>query len=202
MLGATPSITCTDPSSNNHNCMCTCTNSIKFTQPFSSFLAGGSGPTPVDCEAGKNESLKREQDLMDQLNAKQQEHLEREQELTTQLSEKEQGLLQCKQELSKELENRKSAFTFVGCYLNNNSGKGPLANGYTKDPVNTVEACEAKCRGYTYFALENTLYCTCGNSLQVQNAHVPDAECSAKCPGNSNQFCGASGKASLYIKRV
>jgi len=178
----TPSITCTDPSSNDDNCSCTCTDGLTFKQPPpSSSQAGGSGPALAVCEAGKNESLKREQDLMDQLNAKQQELLKRE------------------QEFSKELENCESIFKYMGCYANHD-GKGPLAAGYTKDVVNTVEACELKCRDFAYFAVENTLYCTCGNSFRNVSPHAPDAECSSKCPGNSSQSCGGSLRASIYAK--
>ncbi|EMD90912.1 hypothetical protein COCC4DRAFT_136239, partial [Bipolaris maydis ATCC 48331] len=31
-IGASPSITCIDPSLNNHDCSCTCTNGITFKQ--------------------------------------------------------------------------------------------------------------------------------------------------------------------------
>jgi len=68
--GMKPSITCMNPSSNNHSCSCTCTNGIMFQQPLPlSSHIGGSSASLADCQAGKNECLAREKDLMDQLDS-------------------------------------------------------------------------------------------------------------------------------------
>ena len=197
----TPSITCTDPLSNEDNCSCTCTDGLKFKQPPpSSSQAVGSGPALAVCEAGKNESLKREQDLMDQLNAKQQELLKREQEWTTQLSEKEQERLQREQEISKELKNCGSMFRYMGCYIN--PPEGLIIGTAVLETTNTMEKCASRCRDYMYFALSRGNTCGCANVLRDGSTPVPEAECSTKCAGNSNQSCGAEWRANLYAKRV
>ncbi|CAN9331401.1 unnamed protein product [Alternaria alternata] len=89
--GVKPSIICND-ASEKHNCSCTCTNGIKFDQPLDPFSATASGDSgtghDTECLAAKNFCLEREQQLMVQvadLTDGQQKSLKREQELLEQL---------------------------------------------------------------------------------------------------------------------
>ncbi|KAH9054054.1 WSC domain-containing protein [Lactarius deliciosus] len=64
----------------------------------------------------------------------------------------------------------------------------------------TVENCVKFCnhRKYLYAGLENGEDCYCGNYLaESANIGLP-TECSVKCPGNSDEMCGASHHLSLY----
>ncbi|KAH8642358.1 hypothetical protein IG631_05300 [Alternaria alternata] len=68
-----PSIACVDPATNHDICSCTCTNGIKFDQPFdpfSSTVNGSSGPGLENnsaCQTDKDLLVERQQELMAQV---------------------------------------------------------------------------------------------------------------------------------------
>ncbi|KAH9172379.1 WSC domain-containing protein [Lactarius sanguifluus] len=76
-----------------------------------------------------------------------------------------------------------------------------LTSATFKDSAHmTVESCVKFCnhRKYLYAGLENGEDCYCGNYL-AESAYVGlPPECSVKCPGNSNEICGAGHHLSLY----
>ena len=69
----------------------------------------------------------------------------------------------------------------MGCFNDNNGGRDLTGSGpdaVASDPVNAAEECVAFCSGYTYFALQWTNECFCGNTYGSQGA-APLSSCDA-----------------------
>ncbi|KAN0063950.1 hypothetical protein ACQY0O_003556 [Thecaphora frezii] len=85
----------------------------------------------------------------------------------------------------------------LGCYTDDASralrDKAPQLGS-----SNTIEACAAACQGYTYFGVEYSTECYCGNNLMNSPKPAPKAECNFLCGGNSLEYCGAGFRMGLY----
>jgi len=73
------------------------------------------------------------------------------------------------------------AFRYLGCFNDNNgrrdlTGSGPDA--VASDPLNAAEECASFCDGYTYFGLQYTNECFCGNSYGSQGV-ADETDCDA-----------------------
>jgi hypothetical protein len=210
--GMRPSIACTDPSSNNHNCSCTCTNGIVFEQPLPSpsQADGSNGPSLVDCQAGKNECLVREQGLVAELKERQQEHLKREREwlareqgLIAEVEERQQKHLERENELSIKLKQFSPLpFEYQGCFARTGfTGSGTLTGGRTMSNEMTISQCKMTCKDFAHFAIGG-VYCWCGDDLTLPKHIVGEEECNLDCSGDRNQKCGGSHRSSVYSKKV
>ncbi|KIW65578.1 hypothetical protein PV04_07824 [Phialophora macrospora] len=62
----------------------------------------------------------------------------------------------------------------------------------------TVPYCAGNCTGFTYFAIEYSQECYCGNSLVSGSVTATDGRCSMPCTGNSSTICGGPNGLSLY----
>ncbi|KAI9443578.1 WSC domain-containing protein [Lactarius indigo] len=64
----------------------------------------------------------------------------------------------------------------------------------------TVESCVEFCnhRKYLYAGVENGEDCYCGNYLAESAKIGLPPECSVKCPGNSDEICGAGHHLNLH----
>ena len=62
----------------------------------------------------------------------------------------------------------------------------------------TLEACQAFCSAYTYFGVEYSRECYCGNSLNAGSVAAPATDCSMTCMGAPSQYCGAGNRLSVY----
>jgi hypothetical protein len=57
----------------------------------------------------------------------------------------------------------------------------------------SVEICAAYCYSYTYFGVENSGECYCGNTIALGTTLSPPSNCQSQCNGNPTEFCGGSG---------
>ena len=62
----------------------------------------------------------------------------------------------------------------------------------------TIDRCQFRCFGYSYFGVENGRQCYCGNA--IQNGAIPAdmTGCDVQCAGNRNQVCGGDGMINIY----
>ncbi|PAA92819.1 hypothetical protein BOX15_Mlig013640g1 [Macrostomum lignano] len=105
-----------------------------------------------------------------------------------------------------------SKFRYLGCYvdLSNRDLKGLqsistigpysiVSSVFVYNTSMTLELCSQICAygRFRYFGAQNTAYCSCGFTYGLHGAATEDS-CSANCPGNSTQRCGASGRNSMY----
>jgi len=87
-------------------------------------------------------------------------------------------------------------YSYIGCY-SEGTGTRALTGLTPKAPASgfTIELCEAACQGYTYFGMEYSNQCFCGNTIlggaANQSSSVPATNgCSMLCTGNQNEYCG------------
>ncbi len=64
----------------------------------------------------------------------------------------------------------------------------------------TLEACQTFCSAYTYFGVEYSHECYCGNSLNAGSVAAPATDCSMTCMGASSEYCGAGNRLSVYAR--
>lgn len=90
-------------------------------------------------------------------------------------------------------------YNYSGCYTEGN-GVRALGDQATATPDMTVQSCATYCSGYTYFGLEYSNECYCGNSFGTGSVKTIEDDCSMNCAGNSSQICGAGGRLTVYGK--
>jgi hypothetical protein len=87
---------------------------------------------------------------------------------------------------------------YLGCYTDGGSSRSLVDFSYSSATM-TNAVCRSTCRGKglklagTY---GNT--CSCGDVISNNNQRTPSSVCTTKCGGNSNEFCGANYKLSIY----
>ncbi|CBJ48515.1 WSC domain containing protein [Ectocarpus siliculosus] len=86
---------------------------------------------------------------------------------------------------------------FVGCYQDE-SGSRIMELALTDSSSMSMEMCEAKCRGNTYFGLQYGRECFCGGSSTDLLEHGESSACNYECPGDSDQVCGGFYAMSVY----
>ena len=92
-----------------------------------------------------------------------------------------------------------AGYTYAGCHTDS-VGARVLDATYLFDNSMTVEECATFCAGYTYFGTEYGTECYCGNSFANPTSAAAESDCSFLCPGNSNEFCGAGNRLTMYSK--
>lgn len=87
-------------------------------------------------------------------------------------------------------------YIYIGCYSEATTVRA-LTGRIPPAPANgfTIELCEAACMGYTYFGMEYSNQCFCGNTINAgsvnQSSSSPSTNgCSMPCTGNRNEYCG------------
>ncbi len=90
-----------------------------------------------------------------------------------------------------------------GCYnATLSSTTALLAAASTSLPTtNSAESCVGYCntKGYAVAGMENGSKCSCAASLSTSAKLLQLSECNVRCSGNSREFCGAEGKALVYV---
>ncbi|KAK4239580.1 hypothetical protein C8A03DRAFT_42811 [Achaetomium macrosporum] len=66
--------------------------------------------------------------------------------------------------------------------------------------VMTVDGCGSYClnSGFTWFGLEYSAECYCGNELDGNSTAAVETECNMACTGDLNILCGGSDRLSVY----
>jgi hypothetical protein len=83
---------------------------------------------------------------------------------------------------------------YVGCFKD--TAIRDLSNVLFNGKV-SIEQCRELCSNYTYFGLQATNNCLCGNSYG-RYGQVAESECNKPCSGNAGQICGNNWRNSVY----
>lgn len=62
----------------------------------------------------------------------------------------------------------------------------------------TLEKCGTFCAGFTYFGVEYSRECYCGNSFNAGSVKTAASECNMLCAGSKCTYCGAGNRLSVY----
>ncbi|KAG5992621.1 hypothetical protein E4U43_003719, partial [Claviceps pusilla] len=89
------------------------------------------------------------------------------------------------------------AFSWYGCYAEPANMRALGDKSFAADSMSLV-ACARYCAGYTYFGVEYSRECYCGNVLNTGSATAPASDCSMICAGSRCDLCGASNRLSIY----
>ncbi|UNI14601.1 (Methyl)glyoxal oxidase [Purpureocillium takamizusanense] len=89
------------------------------------------------------------------------------------------------------------AWTSYGCYTEATNMRALSAKTTASDEM-TLETCAAFCAGYSYFGVEYSRECYCGNKFNAGATQRPGSECNMICSGFSCEYCGASSRLSVY----
>ncbi|KJK78891.1 hypothetical protein H634G_05705 [Metarhizium anisopliae BRIP 53293] len=87
-------------------------------------------------------------------------------------------------------------FSF-GCYTEATNERALSDKAYADDAM-TLATCAKYCAGYTYFGVEYSRECYCGNKLNTGSKKAPAADCSNACSGSSCELCGGGQRLSVY----
>ncbi|CAD6594301.1 MAG: hypothetical protein ASARMPREDX12_008599 [Alectoria sarmentosa] len=101
--------------------------------------------------------------------------------------------------------NQTGDYNYIGCYSEATAGRAlsGLAPAIPAGIGNTVESCEASCQGYTYFGVEYSNECYCGNTINAGSVDQPSSDvlvngCSMLCGGNVSEYCGGPNRLDMY----
>jgi len=64
----------------------------------------------------------------------------------------------------------------------------------------TLESCAHYCSNFTYFGVEGSVECYCGQTLSSSAVETPD--CNLPCSGDNAQLCGGASAISVYKYRL
>jgi hypothetical protein len=90
-------------------------------------------------------------------------------------------------------------WSLYGCRTEGSNSRALNSVTFASDTM-TLEACAAFCSAYTYFGVEYSRECYCGNSFTTGSVPAPASDCSFTCMGNALQFCGAGLRLSVYTQ--
>ncbi|KAK3378034.1 WSC domain-containing protein [Podospora didyma] len=88
-------------------------------------------------------------------------------------------------------------YSFLECHTDTVAARA-LNDKNTQSETMSAETCAEFCSGYTYFGLEYSQECFCGNTLLDGTTAATDGRCSMVCAGNPLQICGGPDGLSLY----
>lgn len=100
--------------------------------------------------------------------------------------------------------NSTGNYNYVGCYSEGTNGRALTAkNVATPTDGGSVEYCMSQCQGFTYFGVEYSNECYCGNTIGAGSALVAGATvdatgCNMVCGGNSSEYCGGANRLNMY----
>lgn len=81
-------------------------------------------------------------------------------------------------------------------YYPGNNYVRSLSGASTSSSSMTLETCHAFCVDYTYYGVEYSSQCYCGNDI-ASSAQVSSA-CNDPCAGNAAEICGGSYAMNIY----
>ncbi|KAK4666514.1 hypothetical protein QC763_300910 [Podospora pseudopauciseta] len=88
-------------------------------------------------------------------------------------------------------------FHYASCWTDKVDDRSLKAVDWRTDDM-TVEKCADRCSEFSYFGLEYSRECYCGNELIGQVA--PEKDCAMLCVGAPGQWCGGPDRMNLYTK--
>ncbi|KZF19452.1 WSC-domain-containing protein [Xylona heveae TC161] len=93
--------------------------------------------------------------------------------------------------------SRAANFMSLGCYTEGTNSRA-LTGKASAGNANTVESCATSCSGFTYFGVEYSDECYCGNQLSTGSLPATDNGCTMTCAGNSTEYCGGPNRLNMY----
>ncbi|OLN88507.1 WSC domain-containing protein-like protein 1 [Colletotrichum chlorophyti] len=90
------------------------------------------------------------------------------------------------------------AWKWYGCQTEATGARALNAKTYASTTNMTLENCAAFCAGNTFFGVEWSQECWCGNSFAAGSVPAPASQCSMICTGNKLQYCGEGNRLSVY----
>ncbi|KAL8837213.1 MAG: hypothetical protein Q9176_005844 [Flavoplaca citrina] len=99
-------------------------------------------------------------------------------------------------------------YGYLGCYSEGTNGRAltGLANPIAASQV-SVEACGIACSQFTYFGVEYSGECYCGNTINTGSALVAgttpaQTQCNMVCNADKNEYCGGPNRLNMYKKGI
>ncbi|KAH7393271.1 WSC domain-containing protein [Cadophora sp. MPI-SDFR-AT-0126] len=90
-------------------------------------------------------------------------------------------------------------FTSMGCWTDNDVTERTLIGGAYTDQNLTLQICASLCsKGFTYFGVEYSTECYCGNNIGSTSILAIDGRCNMPCKGDPTQNCGGSYGMNIY----
>src|SRR5450432_3883553 len=94
-------------------------------------------------------------------------------------------------------------YTYLGCYNETNGRTLSALQNPIPSANNSVEACAKACRAYTYFGVEYTQECYCGNVINpgaglVAGTTPAQTGCNMVCKANASEYCGGVNRLNMY----
>ncbi len=85
---------------------------------------------------------------------------------------------------------RGPAFTYIGCFVDDESDRDMVAGPAGMNPGFTPFSCAKACEDYTYFAIQDGDRCRCGQQFQRKGKYtkVSDSECNSCSSGEGLCF--------------
>ena len=85
---------------------------------------------------------------------------------------------------------------YIGCYKDANNRDLPHSQGSSNiTPLTCNDLCKED--GYTFFGVQSTNQCFCGNSYG-KHGKMPESSCSRKCTADNAYICGGTWRNSIY----
>ena len=93
-------------------------------------------------------------------------------------------------------------YTYQGCFLESASQGLSRALALASFPSDeqTALLCATNCAAYSYFGLQYSRECWCGNELNPAAVSVPETDCSMPCAADKGQLCGGGNRLNVYRK--
>ena len=79
----------------------------------------------------------------------------------------------------------------------------PSSNGGCYHELGTSATraiCNAHCKGYKYYGVQDGSKCFCSNSYGTTGKKTSDGDCNMPCQGNSSEICGGNSHNSVYAR--
>jgi len=88
------------------------------------------------------------------------------------------------------------AWEYHGCFEDNHDR---FLDELALNSSVTPEGCGAACSNNTFFGLQASHYCFCGNGPRLGH-RMNESDCSQTCDGDSSKMCGGQWRNSIYRK--
>ncbi|XP_063402233.1 uncharacterized protein LOC134686496 [Mytilus trossulus] len=91
-------------------------------------------------------------------------------------------------------------YKFIGCLVDN---RARMLDVKHVDRKMTLQKCAKLCSEYSFFGVQFSRQCFCGNSRGNKRVYRrrPRRECSFPCAGNKKQSCGGRWRNIVYSKQ-
>ncbi|KKY27503.1 putative wsc domain-containing protein [Phaeomoniella chlamydospora] len=96
-------------------------------------------------------------------------------------------------------------YNYLGCYSEGTDGRALSDYEPTEpDTGGTLEYCAEQCQGYTYWGVEYSNECYCGDKINTGSVNQTSSDptvngCDMVCGGNESEYCGGANHLDVYV---